>query len=125
MSDDVTMGKIEFEFPIFPDSTKPKGFLSPDKESQACWYYYILCQKQKEAVGSGPESQTIVVPVGQEGSVHWMDTHFVQTLSSLALIYQLSREAILKRFPEVIQEATRLELPEPDAAYMNPKRFVI
>jgi hypothetical protein len=117
--------KFNRSYPIFPNHTIPEGFLTIEKECQACWYYYILCQKQKELVGRGPEDQTIVVDVGHEGDVHWMDKHYAQTLRSIAFVYDVAPEAILRHFDKVIREAQRQELPVPAIEYMNPKRFII
>lgn len=119
------LGKIDFKYPIFPDSTEPNGFLPKAKAAQACWWYYILCQKQREIVGNGPESQIITVETGKESDALWHDTHYLPTGRSLELIYQESLEDIFRYWPAVIKEAERMGLPAPHHSYMNPKRFML
>jgi len=112
-------------YPIFPDSTHPNGELPNHKGAQACWYYYILCQKQKEAVGNGPEDQILTVEAGKESEVLWLDKRYLQVGRTLAMLYQLGLEDIFRYWPAVQAEARRLNLPEPHIEYMNPKRFMI
>lgn len=121
---DSRLGTIEFQYPVFPDSTIPVGHLPRDKAAQACWYYYILAEKARTNVGKGPESQIIVVETGRDGDVHWMDKHYSQQLLSLAQIYQVNPQDILNYWPSVIREATRMGLPAPHSEYMNPKRWL-
>jgi hypothetical protein len=117
--------KIEWHYPIFPDNTTPNGMLPRDKGAQACWYYYILCQKQKELVGRGPEDQVIVVDTGYDHQTPWHDHHYLDTGRSLEQLYQMSLETIFNYWPAVQAEAARLELPAPDPRYMSPRRFMI
>lgn len=117
--------KMQFEYPIFPDSTVPEGFLPRDKAAQACWYLYILCQKQCELVGTGPESQIIVEDIHDKSATPWHDHHYLATARTVELIYQTPLETIYRYWPAVIQEAERMGLPAPRAEYMSPRRFMI
>lgn len=117
---------MKFTPPHYPDSTYPVGFLPEDMRAQACWFYYILAQKQKENVGSGPESQTLVVEAGRDHDVLWHDKWYTQQARSVALIYGLdSPEEMFKFWDYVKMEANRLSLPAPSIEYMNPRRFLI
>lgn len=117
--------KITKRYPTFPDSTTPKGALPTAKAAQACWFYYILAQKQKERVGRGPEDQILTVETGKDSEVLWLDKHYLQQARSIALLYDVGVEDMFQYWPEVTREAKRLDLPAPHIEYMNPKRFLI
>lgn len=96
----------------FTDHTVPFGVLPNHPGAQACWYFYLLAQKNKEQVGSGPEDQILL-----EGEM-WMDKHYVQIARSVALLYQLeSPDEFAKFWKEVKQEAWICGLPIPADEY--------
>lgn len=115
---------VNFKYPTFPDNTLPKGRLPREKEAQACWYYYILCEKQRSMVGKGPESQVIVVDTGYDHQTPWHDKHYWETAKSIGLMYQVDINDMFHYWPAVRIEALRLGLPEPEQEYMNPARPV-
>lgn len=104
----------------FPEQTEPKGFLPRDKRAQACWYFYTLAQKQKEKVGKSIDDQILL-----EGEM-WMDTHYVQTAKTVALMYGLeSPDEFMKFWDYVEKEAFRWGLPKPSPEYTRPLRRLI
>jgi hypothetical protein len=104
--------KISFTYPTFPDHTIPVGALPREKGAQACFYFYLLAQKQKELVGDSTEDQILL-----EGEL-WMDTKYVQTARTVALIYGLeSPDEFAKFWKFVKQEAWVCELPIPHDSY--------
>lgn len=116
--------KIGFTYPTFPDHTKPKGALSRDKSAQACFYFYLLAQKQRELVGQSLEDQTFRLLDGDL----WMDTHYVQTARSVALLYGLeSPDEFAKHWTEVKQEAWLCGLPIPHDTYTRlvPRQVIV
>jgi len=118
----MTQLKFTPTHPIFPDNTIPSGFLPMVKPAQACWYYYILCEKQRVMVGKGPESQIIIVDTGYEHQTPWYDKHYWGTAKAVAMIYQIEIEEMFSYWSFVIREARRMELPSPALEYMTPKR---
>lgn len=116
---------INFNQMTFPDNTIPKGHLPRDPAAQACWYYYILCEKQRTFVGKGPESQIIVEDIHHPQDTPWHDKHYLQTGRSIALTFRVKLEDMFNYWPAVRHEAIRLGLPEPHPEYMNPPRFIV
>lgn len=111
---------IHFTPFTFPDHSFPKGFLPTDLRAQACWYYYLLAQKHKEAVGKGPESQIILA------HELWLDHHYVQQKRSIANMYGLeSPDEMDKFWGYVAAEAARCGLPEPHHSYMKAAPGVV
>lgn len=114
--------KVTFNPPRFVDNIRPKGFLTDDPRAHACWYFYVLAQKQFEKVGDSTEDQFGIL----EGNL-WMDRHYVQTARTVAMIYGLeSPDEFAKAWDEVGLEAARLGLPKPHPSYVRlTPRFVI
>ena len=107
---------------VFPDLTQPKGELSQDLRSQACWYFYTLAQKQRELVGDSTEDQSFRLL----DTDLWMDTAYVQTAQSVALMYGLeSPDEFAKAWDEVRAEARKCGLPEPHDSYTRLVQRVI
>lgn len=102
--------------PIFPDHTEPKGALSTDMRSQACWYFYLLAQKNLERVGGTmAENET---QFGLLDIYPWQKTHYEQLAKSVAFLYQLeSPSEFAKAWPEVEREALSSGLPAPRDEY--------
>lgn len=111
--------KITLNYFEFPEHTTPKGLLPNDKRAQACWYFYVLAQKQREMVGESTDDQ-----FGLLESDLWMDKRYEQTARSVAMMYQLeSPDEFLKFFRYVDLEAVRCKLPRPVAEYTSPLRL--
>lgn len=114
--------KITLNYFTFPEHTKPSGCLSKDRRSQACWYFYLLAQKQKEIVGESVDDQFAII----EGNP-WKDKHYVQTARTVAKMYGLeSPSEFMKAWDEVIAEAQRSGLPIPSSEITNavPRIFL-
>lgn len=113
--------KMTLNYFLFPQHTEPKGMLESDLRCQACWYFYVLAQKQYEKVGFSIDDQFGLL----EGNL-WMDTHYEQTARTVAAMYNLdSPDEFAKAWPHVILEASRCGLPKPKNAYMRPLRIHI
>lgn len=96
----------------FPDHTVPYGALPKHPGAQACWYFYLLAQKQKELVGDSTEDQILL-----EDEL-WMDKHYEQTARSVAMMYGLeSPDEFAKFWKEAKQEAWICKLPIPADEY--------
>lgn len=105
----------------FPDHTKPNGFLSRDDRAQACWYFYLLAQKQREIIGDSTEDQFGLL----EGSL-WMNLEYEQTARTVAMIYGLdSPDEFAKAWGEVKAEALACGLPEPHWSYTKGIRIAL
>ena len=114
---------IQFKYHIYPENTEPKGRLIEDKACQALFYYAILCSKSKEKVGSGPESQMIVIPAGYDSSTIWLDKYYLRIAKTMSIIYGVDLNDIMKYWPLVDAEFERLGLPLCDEEIRNPKRI--
>ena len=107
--------KISFRYPVFPDHTQPLGALSRDNRAQACWYFYLLAQKQRELVGNSTEDQ-----FGLLDDMLWMDRRYEDTARTVALIYGLeSPSEFAKAWDEVRAEARMCNLPDPHDSYVR------
>jgi hypothetical protein len=105
--------RVKFDHFTFPELTRPKGFLSPDKRAQACWYFYTLAEKLRQMLGDSTDDQFGLL----EGSL-WMDPHYVNIAKSVALIYGLeSPDEFAKAWDEVRDQAAALGLPAPHPKY--------
>lgn len=112
-------GTLRIQYPIYPDLTRPKGYLSKDLGCQACWYYYTIAQMAKERVGKGPESQILL-----EG-MDWKSKKYLQQKKSVGLMYGIDPSHMDKFWSLVTLQAEALDLPEPSQEYMyvNPLRL--
>jgi hypothetical protein len=112
--------KLSLNYPIYPDLTHPKGFLSRDLRAQACWYFYTLAEKMRVKVGDGIESQMGTLLEGEL----WMETRYEQLARSVAMIYKLeSPDEFMKAWDQVKQQAESMGYPTPHPAYTNPIRL--
>lgn len=118
------MRGLQLEYMIFEDQIEPKGYLTRDKRAHACWYYFVLATKNRADVGKGPESQTIVVPSHDEGSVLWMDKRYAQIARSVAMLYGLnSPDDFTGYWPLVEKEARRLGIEvHDDVRFVDPTK---
>lgn len=81
-------GSISYNYPIFEDYIAPKGALTLDKRCHACFWYGMLAQRARAAVGSGIDSQIIEYKVG-ELPPEWMESRDEEIARSVAIIYGL------------------------------------
>lgn len=110
----MTDAKINITYPVFPDHTTPTGALPNERGAQACWYFYLLAQKNKEKVGDSIEDQFGLL----EGDP-WHTKHYEQIARTVAMIYQLESPAEFAKFWRYVQqEAYVCGLPTPDREYM-------
>lgn len=108
MKNEVKLGDLHLRFPVFEDQIEPKGFLKPDKECHACWYYFMLAYASWLGAGTGPESQIIVVDPGLETPL-WMEKRWHQIAKTVALIYGLESPDSFLPFAKIVeQEANRI-----------------
>jgi len=81
--------EIRYEYPFCEDLVEPKGALSLDKRSHACWDYTRKAMRARELWAGGPENQTIQYRVGDEVP-HWHESRDEEIARSVALIYGLA-----------------------------------
>lgn len=111
---------IRYEFPVFPDQQEPRGHLTEDVRSHACWYFFVLAEKQRCLVGKSIDDQFGIL----DGNL-WMDTQYVQTARTVATIYGLKDPSEFMQFwPMVTAEALRLGMDPPRDEYMRPLRIL-
>lgn len=93
---------IVFNPLVFPDHTRPNGYLPDTMGAQACWWVFVTGMQRLKDVGKGPETQIILE------SELWLNTHFVQQKKSAAMIYGLPNPQLLDQYwDEVTAEAIR------------------
>ena len=103
----------------FVDSQSPEGFLTHELACHACWYFYILCENSKHAVGESIDDQIIETRAGEETPL-WMDSYYNQQAKSVARLYGLDSPADFQSYwVNVRLEARRLGLTEPSDDYMT------
>ena len=81
--------EIHYQYPIFEDLIEPKGALTLDKRSHACWDYTRKAMRARELHAGGIENQTIQYKVGDE-LPHWHESRDEEIAKSTALIYGLT-----------------------------------
>jgi hypothetical protein len=102
------LGGFTVNFLVFADQVEPKGRLVDEKGCHACWYYFMLAYSNWKEVGTGPESQIIVVDEGLETPL-WMEHRYHNIAKAVAMIYGLeSPDDFLKFAPLVEKEAERI-----------------
>lgn len=84
--------KVSYEYPIFEDLIEPKGALTLDKRSHACWEYTRLAMRARELHAGGIENQTIQYKVGSSISEmpQWHESRDEEIARSVALKYGLA-----------------------------------
>lgn len=118
---------MQLEYPIFPPHTTPHGCLPKDIRAQACWYFYILAQKQKE-LAVETEKQIIL-----EGA-DWCTKRYINQKRAVALLYGLDDPDELDKFWEYVtaeiirfnserEETKGLPLPAREYMYVTPLNF--
>lgn len=108
MGDVLPIKRMNLRYPYFQDQIEPKGRLTLDRASHACWFYYMLADKNHQKVGRGPEDQILEVDPGLETPL-WMDRNFDQIARSVAILYGFdSPDDYAKFMPVVLMELDRL-----------------
>ena len=88
MSQSEITKRIVYEYPYYEDLVEPKGALTLDKRSHACWYYTLLAMRARQLHGGGIENQIIQYKVGEE-IPDWHESRDEEIARSVALIYGL------------------------------------
>lgn len=100
---------LHYDRPMFEDQMIPKGHLTMDIRSHACWYYACLAQKNLIRVGDGPESQIITYDAENNEKAVYENRNFKNIARSVATIYGLeSPDEFLRFRPVIEQEGQRL-----------------
>lgn len=86
---------------LFPELIIPNGFLSPIRESMACWYYFVLARRNYEV------QQDAIFYEGHRDP----DFNYRQLYTSIAKMYGVEPEAMAKCWGEVDKTAFALGLP--------------
>lgn len=89
------------EIKLFPELIAPNGFLSPMRESMACWYYYVLARRNYE------EMKDALFLEGHADPTF----NFRQLFTSIAKMYGVEPEGMAKCWTEVDMTAFGLGLP--------------
>lgn len=79
---------LHYEYPMFQDYIQPKGALTLDRRSHACFYYTMLAMRARHIAGKGPESQILQYRVGDTPPL-WMEPRDVEIAKSVTIIYGL------------------------------------
>jgi hypothetical protein len=117
----VSLPKIHFRYPVYPDLTTPKGELPRDKRAQACWYFYTLAQNLYERLGKSTEDQ-----FGLLETDLWMNPMYEQQARAVAQLYGLeSPDEFGKFWSYVERQAKKMGLPQPKFVYKSPIKVVI
>lgn len=87
---------------LFPELIAPNGFLSPTRESMACWYYYVLARRNWE------ECKDALFIEGHDDP----SFNFRQLFTSIAKIYGVEPEGMAKCWKGVDLTAFALGLPQ-------------
>lgn len=115
--------KIELRPMFFVDLISPRGFLTPEPACHACWYFYMLAEKARQAVGRGPEDQ--ILETNEESDTNlsitwplWMDLRYNEQAKSIALLYGLeSPDQMWGYWHNVKLTAAMFGLPTPHDSY--------
>lgn len=111
--------KMNRELPTFPNLIVPNGFLSPDKASLACWYYYTLARKAYE--------EAVLMPIVYEGhkDPEFALSQYKQLWNSIASLYEVDPAAMNNAWKEVDMQCIALNLPTLPATYRFDGTIVI
>lgn len=89
MTRDGRVGNLNYEYPFFADLVEPRGALTLNIRSHACWYYTMLAMRARGLHAGGIENQIIQVKVGYESDSHWHESRDEEIARSVAIIYGL------------------------------------
>jgi len=100
--------QLKYEYPIFHDHIAPKGYLTLDIRSHACFYYGMLAMKARGLAGTGIDSQIIEYKVGETPPA-WYESRDEELARSVAIMYGLeSPDEFLKFRKEAWAQAQAL-----------------
>jgi hypothetical protein len=121
--DESLLKNIAYEYPYFADYIEPKGALSIDRASHACFYYGILALRSRETAGSSIDSQIIEYNI-HETPEPWMEPRDVEIARGVALMYALnSPDDFLQHRARAWEQARRLGIDIPEEIFtVHPHR---
>ncbi len=99
----MTAGVISFHPPTFVAYEKPRGWLTHDKACHALWYYYIIA--------SNNYREHIADPIVLEGDPDVLPD-FSQLFTSIATMYGVQPEEMIKFWVQVDLQCLKMELTE-------------
>lgn len=123
MADESLLKRLNYEFPYFEDYIEPKGALTLDRASHACFYFAMLAWKARG--NAGPiDSQIIQYKVG-ETPPEWRESRTEEIARSVAIIYALeSPQEFLKFKRQAWYQAKLLGLELPVDIFDVPNRII-
>lgn len=114
---DKKFDKLVFDMPVFPEYEAPNGFLDNYLESHALWYYYLLARNTWE--------RQVDKPIVLEGEKD-PEPNFHQLLQSIAHVYGIKLEGMVKCWPQIDKQCELLGLPKlPDEERYRFNRPII
>lgn len=88
MTDESLLKRLNYEYPYYEDYVEPKGALSIDKRSHACFHYCRLAMKARGNVIGGIENQIIQYRIG-DTPAEWRESRDLEIAKGVALMYGL------------------------------------
>lgn len=114
--------KLHYTRPFFEDQVMPKGHLTLDMRSHACWYYAMLATKNMMRVGRGAEDQVITYDAENNENAVFMNKQYEQIAISVGILYGYSPDDFLRFKDLVKREGKRLlDFDFPDEIF-EPKK---
>ncbi len=104
--------RVQYNPPVFPQYTAPRGMLVDCMECQALWYYYLLAKKQLEL-----SEESIVL----EGTVHYRPK-YLNMFQGIITLYGVNPERVVKFWPYVDRQCEQMnmgKLPDRDEIRFN------
>lgn len=91
MTSDGRVGQLRYEYPMYMEFIEPKGALTLDKRSHACFHYTKLAMRARTLHNGGPENQIVQYRVGASLAEmpHWHESRDEEIARSVAIIYGL------------------------------------
>lgn len=102
------------------------GHLINNAACMACWYYYLIAEDACQKVGDGFVSDHQILTYDIHSTImdmpQWMDKRYNAQANSVARMYGIpTLDEMFAYWPQVVQEAAALGMPNPRFEYMNPK----
>lgn len=91
---------LHYEYPYYEDYVEPKGALTLDKRSHACFHYTKLAMRARVLHAGGIDNQIVQVKVGDEADTHWHESRDEEIARSVAIIYGLESPDEFLRFKD-------------------------
>lgn len=102
--------KVSFQPVIYHDLIAPKGFLNSEPACHALWTYYTMARMNSEKI-----NETIVVEGDTSDHAHLYN--FIQLMRSIALVYGVQPERMVKFWKNVDLTCHVLGLPRLEMKY--------